>query len=179
MFAILTCSAFVIFPIQLVWLMGLRKHDVHLYRFCELRRDSIKFLYDEYKNLSRTDYIALRKLILALNVTINNYKVHKKALFDFRAFTRYVKEVKPFEDDVDEISTNNEKIHELRERMSHAVIEAFFAYTPFLKHQVVANFIFFVLSAAVKTGSEKFSNDLNILGEIDQSRSRLNELAHQ
>jgi len=174
--------AVIIFPFlffQALWLMRLRKHDVHLYRFCQLRRDSIKFMYDEHQSLSRTDYIALRKLIRVLNLTINNYKAHKKTLFDFRAFTLYMREIRPFEERVEEISTNNERIKELRERMFYAVIEAFFAYTPFLKHEAIARLIFFILSAAVKSGAYKFKNELNILTQINQSRVHLKELAHQ
>ena len=71
---------------QIISLRELKKHDEHLFRFCELRRESIKLLYEERDALGRNDYIALREMLGALNVTINNYRNHKTAIFNLRRF---------------------------------------------------------------------------------------------
>ena len=143
-------AAFLVY--QIISLRELRKHDEHLFRFCELRREAISLLYDERETLSRNDYIALRKILKALNVTINNYRTHKTVTFNFRRFLAYVRELRKLDRDTGKISTNNEDIINLNYRMHHVVCLAFLAYTPFLRSEILASMALKVLNACVEMG---------------------------
>lgn len=143
-------SAFLVY--QVINLRELRKHDEHLFRFCELRRDAISLLYNERETLSRNDYIALRKILKTLNLTINNYRTHKTVTFNLRRFLAYVKELRSLDHDTGKISTNNKDIINLNYRMHHVVCLAFLAYTPFLRSEVLASIVIKVLNACVEMG---------------------------
>jgi len=161
---ILPISCFFLF--QVYQLREMKKHDEHLFRFCELRRDSIDLLSNEYETSSRNDYVALRKLIEALNNTIHNYKSHKTVIFNFRLFARYLREFKSLEEKADEISTNNQDLLNLICRMQVSVFEAFLAYTPFFKSEIIVSITIRVLSAAVDSGISSVRKYRNSLVEV-------------
>ncbi len=152
MFYIIAVLIAVFLVYQILALRELKKHDEHLYRFCELRRDAIKLLYEKRDDLSRNDYVALRKLLKALNVTINNYQKHKTIIVNFRRFVAYARELKALDKNAGNISTNNEDIKILNYRLHHTVCLAFLAYTPFLKSEILAKVVVGVLNACVEMG---------------------------
>jgi hypothetical protein len=152
MFYLIVALISVFLVYQVLSLRELKKHDEHLFRFCELRRDAIKLLYDEKDTLSRNDYVALRKILKALNVAINNYQKHKTIIFNFRKFIAYAKELKILNKSAGNISTSNEDIKIFNYRLHHTVCLAFLAYTPFLKSEILAKIVVGVLNACVDMG---------------------------
>lgn len=163
-------APFLIF--QIIHLINLRKHDEVLFNFCALRRESITLLQKEYPNLSRNDYIALRKIIHLLSKMIYNYKPHRSALFNFRQFRVYLRNYKQLEATTEKISTNHPAIRSIRYKIHDAVIEAFLVYTPFLKHEIIANILFNIMSVAMKSGFKSLRGFLN-------SYAELSEIVHQ
>jgi hypothetical protein len=167
MYYIVAVPLFCFLAFQIFRLNEMRKHDTHLFRFCELRRDCIDLMGKEYQSLSRNDYVALRKLVEVLNVTINKYKNHKTVLFDFRLFTRYLGDLKSVEARAEKISTKNSDIRQLIERMQVSVLAAFLAFTPFLKSEILGKVIARILAVATNTGMESLKKNLASVKEAN------------
>ena len=51
----------------------LKKHDTVLYRFCQIRRNIMKLLRDNYLDLTVDSYKTLRNLLRNINLAIHDY----------------------------------------------------------------------------------------------------------
>lgn len=151
--------------IQIYKLLEIKKHDRHLHRFCQLRRDSIQYLSGSYREISRNDYVALRKIIESLNTIIGSYKEHKTVVFNFRLFVRYLNDLKEFEKKVEKISTDNEEIKRLRNRLHRSIFKAFLAYTPYLKSEIAFYLVAHIFSFGVRAGANSLRGYLSSLNE--------------
>lgn len=157
MFYIVSTLVGVFLAYQILQLRSAKKHDEHLFRLCELRRATIKIMFDQRDSLSRNDYIALRKLVGALSLTINNYRNHKTVIFNFRRFMAHVRELKSLDNKTRVITTKNKEINDLKNRFNRALCLAFLAYTPFLRSEILAKLIVGVLNAFVEMGAKSLS----------------------
>ncbi|WP_157954096.1 hypothetical protein [Microbulbifer sp. A4B17] len=149
----------------------MKKHDQHLYEFCQLRRDTISYLSNSYDNLSRTDYIALRKINDALSTIIAGYKEHRTVVFNLRLFSEYVNELKAFEKKAEKISTNNKDIQDLLNRIHQSTFKAFLAFTPYLKSELAFSVVMKLISLGVNAGVNSMKVHLRNLKE---AKSMLN-----
>ncbi|MFA0792603.1 hypothetical protein ACCI51_18870 [Microbulbifer echini] len=143
----------------------MRKHDRHLFEFCQLRRDTIAYLSNSYESLSRTDYIALRKINDALSSIIAGYKAHRTVVFNFRLFTEYLDELKAFEKKAEKISTNNKDIQDLLKRIHCSIFKAFLAFTPHLKSELAFSLVIKLISLGIKAGLNSLKDYLLSLKE--------------
>ncbi|WNZ54917.1 hypothetical protein QT397_18850 [Microbulbifer sp. MKSA007] len=146
-------------------LLEVKKHDQHLFEFCQLRRDTIGYLSDSYTDLSRNDYIALRKINDALSTIIAGYKEHRTVVFNLRLFSEYVNQLKAFEKKAEKISTSNPDIQELLNRVHQSIFNAFLAFTPYLKSELAFNVVMKLISLGVNAGANSFKAHLLSLKE--------------
>ena len=165
MFTLLLVPVLIFLLFQLFQLRELKKHDIHLYDFCQLRSDSILYLKDNYESLHYDDYVELRGLISTLDLTIGNYKHHRNVLFNFRLFVKYLTEFKEIEKASFKVKTKNKTILTLIERMNKSVFFAFIAYTPFLKHELILNIIIKILLVGAYTGQKSVKRILSKVTE--------------
>ncbi|HKV42152.1 MAG TPA: hypothetical protein VJX67_23310, partial [Blastocatellia bacterium] len=112
-------------------LMG--RHDRVLYRFCEIRREIMNLIRDNAFEMDRTDYYAFRDLLEVVSFTIHDYNACKIHSFNFRRFREWLKDAKQLGG---KIETQNRRVLDLRAKYSWAMLDAFFAYTPFLKSEI-------------------------------------------
>ncbi|GAA5445214.1 hypothetical protein Misp06_03411 [Microbulbifer sp. NBRC 101763] len=165
MLYILLALALFFISIQIYRLWEMRKHDQHLFEFCQLRRDTITYLSNSYESLSRTDYIALRKINDALSTIIAEYKEHRTVVFNFRLFVEYLDELKAFEKKAEKISTSNKEIQNLLNRIHCSIFKAFLAFTPYLKSELALSLVMKLSSLGVKAGVNSLKGYLSSLKE--------------
>ena len=113
-------------------LREVKRRDVVLFRFCEIRRRLVAFIYrrDISGAMGREEYLIARRLLVMLNAIVSEYDHRRARMFNFREFLReYEKisgELSSFE------PPENPELRALYEDAARALVLAFFAYTPFL-----------------------------------------------
>ena len=142
----MTIDAFVylaIFPslvlcfLALVYLHYVRKHDLILFRFCQIRREMMSLLRERGTELSKQDYNALRFFLKGINNLVQRYSVHKFNMLNARAFAAWArKNAKLLEESEAIPKSNDEQIQILQMRTNIAIALGFFAYTHFLRFEV-------------------------------------------
>lgn len=132
----------VFFVLSLRLLMSARRHDRVLFRFCQLRRDVMEFLYQntvaDPDTMTLAEYQSVRRLLGVLNRMIHDYSDHKKMMFNLRyvlkALRQYrhtLKQAKPID------LTENAAIQRFHQRFAYCCAKAFLAYTPFIRSEAV------------------------------------------
>jgi hypothetical protein len=149
-----------LFPILLSLLLvffnlrRMRKHDIVLFRFCQIRRDVMRIIRDKNLEISQEDYFALRDLINGLEITIHHYNECKTTLFNMRSYLKWFKEykknAKKLKLCIDDNS--NPEIINLSDRFRFALLMAFFAYTPFIKSEATIRIFAWILNFLTKIG---------------------------
>ena len=163
---------------MVIYLSSLSKHDKVLYKICQVRRDAMDFLRNDWDSMSKEDYISTRKLIGSLNITINNYNTHKTVLFNLRKFVAYVKEYESFSKEVEKIEPpKNEKIRELHKSAFIAFLHGFFSYTPLIKSELAMRGFVLLLSISAKLGIKQINASTRQIQEtINSARERADQL---
>ena len=144
------------------------KHDGALFPFCQLRRDIMRFLYENvFENpgsLSREEYQSVKRLLKMLNGAISNYNEHKTVMFNFRKAAKYlsryrhtVKQTKPVN------LTTNDEIRAFHMRFIRCFAKAFLAYTPLIRYELMLRLVAFIyrkrLSEYVLKAAKQVHND--------------------
>lgn len=156
---------------EFIYLKNIQKHDRYIFEFCDLRRDIITYLYEERNRLSRADYIQLREILDTNNTTIHNYKENKYTMFNFR---RFIDKLRTIENDRSGKVNESKVLPEIKDfqvRLVHIIFNAFIAYTPFLKSEVILKVLYFVTSKAVKAGVKSlvpYEKDLEFIRHIEK-----------
>ena len=121
-----------------IWkLRQMKKHDMVLYSFCQIRREIMAMLRQENFNMKKKDYFVLRNLLYFVNKTIHNYNSLKPYAFNFRKFIKYARSFKTTTEEVEKLmGTDNPKIKAIRIKMAYALVRAFFVYTPFISSTI-------------------------------------------
>ena len=128
-------------------LLCLKKHDDVLFRFCETRRKIMKILRDRGFELPKEDYLVLRDLLDAVNMTIHNYDYCKTSVLNFRKLKKRASELKKEDEAVKRLDDVKDKeIRQVIKSFRWAMICAFFAYTPLIK----SSFIIYLLARILK-----------------------------
>lgn len=166
MFEYLMSFALVFLAWQYVWFKKTEKHNKHLYRLCQVRREAMKLLLDERENLSKEEAYALRDNIELLNTLINQYGKHKARLFNFRLFLARVKEAKQFERKQTSHAVVDERVLQVRHNTLAVIFGAFWDFTPFLRHELIARIAITVVSAAVSVGIKSLSKLLKDIQQV-------------
>lgn len=165
--------------VELVRLYQLRKHDVVLYRFCEIRRDMMTLLRDRGTELSPQDYHALRIFLKALNTLIQRYSDDRSSMLNLRTLARWAKKnAKLIKSTTDIPKSSDREIQALQARMTVAIALGFFAYTRFLRSEIllsvlhhIARLIAQIGTQAVKNAANNVSQTLNQIEFIQAHKS--------
>ncbi|MDP5208576.1 hypothetical protein [Microbulbifer sp. 2205BS26-8] len=150
---------------QLYRLAEMKKHDQHLFELCQLRRDAIRYLSNAYEDLTRTDYIALRKINDALSTMIASYSEQRTVIFNLKRFSVHLDELKTFENKAKNISTSNTEIQNLLNRIHHSIFKAFLAFTPRLKSELAFTLELHLITFGVRAGINSLKGYLLSLKE--------------
>ncbi|MFL5384628.1 MAG: hypothetical protein ACJ8GN_19060 [Longimicrobiaceae bacterium] len=137
MFYVALVPALLMSAYMIVRLRDLEKHDIVLYRFCEIRRGFMRLLRERGSTLSRHDYVAVRTLVDVINTMIHNYRSHKRLMFNGREFLRYLREYRVTSATVGQLGDIEDvEIQRLRDETGKTMVYGFFKYTPFFASQV-------------------------------------------
>ncbi len=132
-------------------LQRLTKHDKVLYKFCQLRRDTIQVLREKSFNLTKEEFFSIRELLFTLDEAIHNYDRLKIEIFTLGEFVgEHFRKVKATVTKTKDTVTvgvvsaqfelpKNTKIRELYQAYFAAMFFAFFVYTPFIRFTIVLN----------------------------------------
>src|SRR6266702_1750215 len=93
-FYFLIIPSLVVLALVCLDLCRIKKHDKVLYRFCQIRRESMSFLRKKGFSLSVHDYTVLKEMLDGLDITIHNYNACKCKVFNYRNFTSKLAELK-------------------------------------------------------------------------------------
>ncbi|WP_310697417.1 hypothetical protein [Marinospirillum sp.] len=160
---------------QIIKFKSIEKHDRHLFRFCQLRRDTLAFIADNQHQLTREEYHAARQLLDGLNTIIEHYHNKKMIIFDLRRFARHVQKLKSMEGKADQITVDNKQINDLKLRFQYNMVRSFLAYTPFLKSEVAMWLVKVLLQFMAKTGKKKIDKYLTSLKDVKLLVDRFND----
>lgn len=142
-------------------LMG--RHDRVLYRFCEIRREIMGLIRDKAFEMDRTDYYAFRDLLEVVSFTIHDYNACKLYAFNFRRFREWLKDAKQL---AGKVVTQNQCVLDLRSQYSRAMLEAFFAYTPFLKSELALKILVIAVKALMRLSGKYLSTNFKTVLEV-------------
>lgn len=169
-FYVAVIPVFAVMLCMILHLHHVRKHDLVLYRFCQIRRDLMRYLRQNGYEMNGGDYAAARQLLVALNHIIHDYNLHKSALFNGRQFFRFLHEYDNSSQKVEVVKTDNVKIASLRSEASAALTKAFFVYTPLFKHEIFLKLSIFSLSIVALLGIRKVNY---MCGQLKRTEARL------
>jgi hypothetical protein len=141
LFYMVVIPAIVTFIIRLFALHRMKKHDLVLYRFCEIRRDLMNFLRDPAMNLDNVAYARTRSMLNVINYIIHEYDFCKRNLFNMRKFLNYFGEATKLATGLEK--TGNSKMDGIANDLVFAVVEAFFQFTPFLRSEATFKIVQF------------------------------------
>lgn len=131
------------------------KHDRVLFPLCQLRRDLMRFLRvnaTANKNaLSTAEYDSIARLSDTLDLAIHDYNKHKTMMFNLRnlmklikAHKKTLKKAKPID------LTDNPEIQTFHSRFIRCLAEAFIAYTPLIRSELVLRMFMWTSRAVSK-----------------------------
>ena len=156
---VLALSLFMIFKLR-----RMQKHDVVLYQFCQIRRDAIKLIDERGTQFSRAGYHSTRHLLDNLSVMIRNYDGCKANVFNIRRLIQALKDYRHSSRQVEKIQIPNDlQIMELHSRFRHAMLEAFLAYTPWIKSEICAWILLSILRFFARAGNKTIESAGNYL----------------
>jgi hypothetical protein len=146
------------------------KHDKVLFRFCQIRRDIITLMYAEHHKMKSADYKAIRTLLDATSLTIHEFNQLKATMFNLRWFIDWMRKYKTKAVKIDELSTSDERIMEIKNKYRIATLAAFLSYTPLIRSQITLMVFLalskFLLSVGIK--SLKLQSLLNYLAWLKE-----------
>ena len=147
-------------------LRKLEKHDIVLYKFCEIRRLVMARIREDNFNLSKDDYVALRQLAEAASLTIHDYNEWKTSLFNFRKFKECVRKIKNWDKIIEERKIANPDILALYKEYIYAMFFAFLTYTPFIKSEMGFRAMSISLNGIAHISMGKFKRNLIRIAEF-------------
>ncbi len=134
------------------------KHDGVLFPFCQLRRDIMKFLYENVVEtpgvLSRDEYASVRRLSNALDTKIRDYNRHKTVMFNMRKMAKHLEAYRLTATPALEIS-DNPTIRQFHARFGRLLVKAFIAYTPLFRSERALRLIAHAYRAGKKEGARR------------------------
>ena len=134
------------------------RHDGVLFPLCQLRRDIMRFLYENvFENpgaLSREEYQSVRRLLEMLNGAISNYNEHKTVMFNLREMAKHLETYRRASMPSVEVPDNPE-IRELHRRFGHLLVKAFIAYTPLIRWELAARLVVRAYRTGKKAGARR------------------------
>ena len=134
------------------------KHDGVLFPLCQLRRDIMRFLYENvFENpgaLSHQEYQSVKRLLGVLNATISDYNKHKTVMFNPREMAKHLGAYRRTSMLAMEAPDNSE-IRDLHRCFRRLLVAAFMAYTPLIRSGFAVRLIVHAYRAGKKAGAHR------------------------
>ena len=122
----------------------IQKHDRVLFPFCQLRRDVMRFLYQnsmkDADSLSPSEYRFIRQLLTVLDAAIHNYNQHKTSMFNLRKIAKHLEAYRKASETALKVPDHPE-IQIFHQRIRRLMVEAFLAYTPLIRWELALRLI--------------------------------------
>ena len=152
MLALLMMGFLFFLIVETVSMRKILKHDKHLFQFRTLHDDAIKYLCVNFIDLSKKEYVEMRQIINMSSITLEMYN-HKYKIFNYRDFRKTLNTLDSKLEEVDlENSESKKEIEEYKVKFVVCTFNAFLAYTPFLRSEILLKLFYFIISKAIKAG---------------------------
>ena len=159
--------------IMALYLQRLTKHDKILFQFCLIRREIMSIFRKEGFSLSKSDYAALKELVVILNNTIHNYEQMKTSHFSWKGLALLSQQFKKSVNEVEEVNvSDNARIEKFKLKITRTFIMAFLTHTPFIKPVICLTILIWLLTKMSKLGISKLQEILAYLNYICELRTR-------
>ena len=147
---------------MLFYLRRLKKHDKVLYRFCQLRRETMSIIREANFDLKPEDYAVLRALVEKTSDTIHDFNNCKVSLFNVRKLSEQVSRAKMIE----ALDVENPQIQKLCLGYTLAMLRAFFTFTPFIKSELGLRVAPYLLRALASLGGNYLKIQVKKMNEL-------------
>ena len=140
-------------------LRDVKRHDIVLFRFCEIRRQLITLIFDRESSgiMTNDEYRVARQLLVMLNHLISEYYHRRTRMFDFRTFRHFLPDYEKTADQLESfVLSENQSLRTLYTQTHQALVLAFFAYTPFLRSEFILRFFLFLFQKKVVDSARPF-----------------------
>lgn len=160
-FYLLIVPSFAIILVTMFELVHIQKHDRILYSYCQLRRNILAFLRSDGLKLSEYEYQLTNKMLEFVGITIHDFNMFKKEVFNFRKAKKLLKaSVRAHHHKDIFVETENKNISRLQNQFRYCIIISMFAYTPFIMSELAVRFIYSVGKVLAKAGLQRGKNIL-------------------
>lgn len=161
----------------------IRKHDQVLYRFCHIRRNAIALIHTNLHDFNDKDYATTRNLLDHVSLMIHEYEACKTSVFNFRKFVNSMKYYRDKTREADKMDVpENKGIANLHLEYRKAVVKAFFAYTPWIKSEIMVRFAIAIFKILGRIGKKRILDKsiyyLNWACEEAKAMRKNNHCAH-
>ena len=151
--------------LMIVYLHRLRKHDTVLFQFCQNRREIMTSLRKETVELSPEAYSDVRHILDVTSDTIHYFNECKPHHFNLRRFIEYMVSQDVMTNEADEEFADPE-IEKFYDRHIDALLNAFFAFTPFIKSEMILQMAVFLAQTIAKIGVAKIKHHASEWAEV-------------
>lgn len=158
-------------------LRKMRQNDRVLFQFCDFRRELMGFMRtDQVYNLSPESYATFRMLLDTTNLTVHHFHDLRPA-FNLRRMWRAMREMagqmsQQEAQALDAAANAHPQVAYFTHRMLTCWATAFFAYTPFLRHEILLKLLHQGALFMKKVGVRKWAR---LLEEARNMASRANQ----
>ncbi|MFA5240496.1 MAG: hypothetical protein WC476_12425 [Phycisphaerae bacterium] len=134
----------------------------------------MNMLREQGFGLKKTEYQELRQILQILNPLIHEYNQIKKKFFNIRSFIKHLRNLKDSAERIEKLKvSDNSAISILQVRTCTAILLAFFAYTPFIKCEILLRLSILLFQCLAKLGISFVRKALNYLTFFQNFRDKL------
>ncbi len=151
--------------LMIVYLHRLRKHDEVLFQFCQNRREIMTSVRKENVEFSPEAYKDVRHILSVTNDTIHYFNECKPHHFNLRRFVEYMISQNVMNEEPEEEFASPE-IEKFYEGHISALLNAFFAFTPFIKSEIVLRMAVFLAQTVGRLGIVKLKHHASEWAEV-------------
>lgn len=181
-FFILIVPSSLLLLFMLVRLNKIKKHDLVLYRFCQIRRDAIALVDNRQDELTKKEYASVRSILDCTSVMIHEYEACKSAIFNFRKFLSFLKHYREKAQEADRVKIpNDQQIIDLHHKYRYALAMAFLAYTPYIRSELLIRVLIAIFVLLGKLGVKSLKSGVNYLTWAGEELRKMHDddrLAH-
>lgn len=167
LFSVMMLIGFVWMGFQFRYLLRLRKDDRVLYRFCELRSETVQFIANHVEDLTPDDYLYARYMLEVMNSSVTAFKINRHHFFNLRAFLAFLRTYDMSAVDIQKVPRSERpELMEIERQLGAAMSKGFLAYTPFIRSEIGARVLILVAAFVARLGLRTVANRGRELGEL-------------
>jgi hypothetical protein len=179
-FYILFVPSIIILLVTMFELLIVRKHDSVLYQYCQLRRNILGYLRTKGTRLSEPDYVLANQMLDYVGITIHDFHKLKEEVFNVRKARKLAKASWRVHTKRDIFAeTSNKQLKNLQNQFRFLILISIFAYTPFLKSEVVLRLLYQLAKFIAKLGWQVGKKSLVFFDGLRKDIKWLKEPNHQ